>query len=335
LFHWKVEKAIRAPVLRVEVAEVDLGAMPPNTIASRSLRLWNAGARPLRIVEVRTSCGCTEAKLENSLLRPGESTTLSATIKSRNLRGPGQVTIEVCSNDPLRPVTRLTLRFTTGEDAYVEPSVIDFGNIAASMLPQTKTTKLILGSGGGLNLDFGEVHLSSDSPYVLPVTSLTGTANTRMLSITVKAGAPIGQIRSTIHIRDRNGKIDLGLNVHGRVSGRFRASPAPLIVGPVSRSGGDGSEKVIITGPAEGLQIASWKVGDSLGGLLRLEVVHATARVSTVVVTVDGARFPELSSQKRYSGDVILTCRSEGLAPETLTIPVVVFLQPDTSHRIH
>lgn len=329
--------AIATPVMRVETDSVDLGTTAPGALITRSIRLWNAGVAPLHITRIQTSCGCTAAQVVKSILSPGEETILSATVKARSIRGPGSVAIDLYSNDPRQPMRRVVLGFTTGEDTYLEPSVVDLGMLAVENLPMTKTTRLILAPPGSeLGLDFGRgMSITSDSPNVVPTIADTSEANIKTLSLCLQKGAPIGQVRATLHVRDREQKIDLGLNVHATVRGRFRAAPSTLILGPVSPAGHDERLEVIVTGPLSGFRIDPATVGKSLAGLIGMKITQESPTIARIEVNVQKDRLPEVVSRTRYSDEIRLACRADGVEfAEWLTIPVVLFVQPNESHRI-
>ena len=64
------------PELRVERDSIDLGTIRLHDSAKVSYRLSNAGKLPLQIKSIGTSCGCSEAFITDSIIRPGKSTEL-------------------------------------------------------------------------------------------------------------------------------------------------------------------------------------------------------------------------------------------------------------------
>ena len=60
----------------------------------------NAGDAPLKLLKIRTTCGCSEVKKERDELKPGESGKITASIKSNGITGPFSKNFYVQTNDP-------------------------------------------------------------------------------------------------------------------------------------------------------------------------------------------------------------------------------------------
>ena len=107
------------PVLHVEAAKIlyadnssyDLGKMSESdSPVSRTFRLRNVSNESQRIVRVRTSCGCTAAAFDSTLIAPGEDAVITLTYNPKNR--PGTIDVDafvyVESNDR-QPMARLSL----------------------------------------------------------------------------------------------------------------------------------------------------------------------------------------------------------------------------------
>lgn len=90
----------------VEPSEVDFGEIAADQPAISTLQVLNAGAVPLHIEDIRTSCGCTVATLAQDTLAPGEQTALSIRFDPQahpGLYGPLLRLVYLASNDPATP----------------------------------------------------------------------------------------------------------------------------------------------------------------------------------------------------------------------------------------
>ncbi len=79
---------IGPPPLRFEPAVLDLGDLPPGTSRAATVSVTNAGATPLTIASVQTSCHCTTGSLARSTLAPGESTSMAVILEAGDLVSP-------------------------------------------------------------------------------------------------------------------------------------------------------------------------------------------------------------------------------------------------------
>lgn len=65
------------PMLKAAPSAIDFGTVDPRSgVRQAKLTLQNTGNRPLAILNVATSCGCTESSAEKNILAPGETTPL-------------------------------------------------------------------------------------------------------------------------------------------------------------------------------------------------------------------------------------------------------------------
>ncbi len=79
---------------------------------SFSFLVINQGDDTLKIYNVRTSCKCTEAKIENTFLLPGDSTKLIVHFSpgSHKITGNVKREISIHSNDPENPVKKVFIQ---------------------------------------------------------------------------------------------------------------------------------------------------------------------------------------------------------------------------------
>jgi hypothetical protein len=95
-----------APVLQVNPDSYDFGAIPATSPVSATVQVTNTGRGVLRIGDVRTSCGCTQATLDATELGAGVAANLTITFDPQahpGLYGPLLRVVYVSSNDPQRP----------------------------------------------------------------------------------------------------------------------------------------------------------------------------------------------------------------------------------------
>jgi hypothetical protein len=111
----------QAPVIHFDKTHQDLGRITPDKKVAVKYHVSNTGNAFLNITQVRPSCGCTYTMLGKWSLAPGEATEIEATFDPKGQKGSVRKSIEVVSNDPTSPDTRLTLEAEVVQE--IMPSV--------------------------------------------------------------------------------------------------------------------------------------------------------------------------------------------------------------------
>ncbi len=146
-----------APALVVEPNEFDVGIVEGDTTVAIRYILKNAGTEPLRITEIRPSCGCTMISLADSLLSPGRSAPLAGTFSTRKIEGPVVKTIILTTNDPARPRAVLLLKGWVQRALTLDRTTVRFPDAApGEMLEET----VLLRPGRGH--DLSELKIEAD-----------------------------------------------------------------------------------------------------------------------------------------------------------------------------
>ena len=116
-----------------------------------TFQIVNAGDQPLRINNVRTSCGCTIALLSDSLVNPGRTSKIKVDFNPNGYSGDVVKYIYVMSNDPTKQMTTLQLKMHISYAIESKPNFILFQNAKTGkpdttsitlLIPRTKLSKL-------------------------------------------------------------------------------------------------------------------------------------------------------------------------------------------------
>jgi hypothetical protein len=95
------EETDNPPVFKVVATTVDIGTMDPATNKEVEFKFSNEGKRDLVIRNIRSTCGCTAVQQgNNSVVKPGESSSIKATFNSGSYKGKVTKAIYVYTNDP-------------------------------------------------------------------------------------------------------------------------------------------------------------------------------------------------------------------------------------------
>ncbi len=102
-----------SPRIVVDPPVQDLGVVPQEPL-DLTYVIRNDGGSPLRIDKVSTSCGCTQASVDRTVIPPGESALLRVTLDpvEDDLYGDLLRMIYIRSNDPERPEVEVEFRVT-------------------------------------------------------------------------------------------------------------------------------------------------------------------------------------------------------------------------------
>jgi len=172
------------PKIEALQPEYLFGAIYRGTIVTHKFTLRNTGKQQLVIDNVRSSCGCTVALAAKKEIAPGDSTSISATFDSGRFSGKVQKEIYVQSNDPLQPVTKLSLEGEVRVDLSVSPAQIYFSGLKEGDRIERKINLM-----NTSEITIGITEVSCTVPEVrfeLPKLKLKPGENTQMLLIVDK-----------------------------------------------------------------------------------------------------------------------------------------------------
>jgi hypothetical protein len=103
--------------IAVEPASFDFGQALQNKTLNHDFVLRNVGDEPLRIEDVKTTCGCTAALPNARVVAPGGQTRLQVSLQTRTAEGRLEKGVTIRSNDPTRNVLEIKLNVTVVKSA--------------------------------------------------------------------------------------------------------------------------------------------------------------------------------------------------------------------------
>jgi len=131
-------KAVEGARISVDSLDYNFGQVPNDRAVEHVYKVSNTGTKPLVITRVQTSCGCTAAMMESSVIDPGQTGKLRVSFNPHNQKQAVTRTISVYSNDPVDSVIQIKLSanvVNAGEESKPAP---------APVRAHPKTTKLVL-----------------------------------------------------------------------------------------------------------------------------------------------------------------------------------------------
>ena len=110
-FSWMTEKdKANAPKIVFEKTEVVFDTIKSGQSVTIEFPFRNEGKNDLKILKVKSSCGCTATAPEKTILKKGEKSVIKATFNTSGRRGEQQKTITVITNDPEHSLVVLNLK---------------------------------------------------------------------------------------------------------------------------------------------------------------------------------------------------------------------------------
>jgi hypothetical protein len=108
--------------LRWEKRSLEFNPSPSDEKVVADFHFTNIGTKPIKIKEVKTSCGCTTATLDKDVYAPGEKGKITAIFDIGGRTGVQEKTIYVATNDSKEPELVLQFKATI-------PKLLDIDNI--------------------------------------------------------------------------------------------------------------------------------------------------------------------------------------------------------------
>jgi hypothetical protein len=108
---------VQGPRIAVEPESFDFGCVLQRKTLTKTFQITNVGNEDLVLEKPTTSCGCTAALIEDSVVKPGASVSLEVKLTTPSRLGFIEKRVFLRSNDPVRPTVQVPVSATvTGEN---------------------------------------------------------------------------------------------------------------------------------------------------------------------------------------------------------------------------
>ena len=228
--------AFIGPRMQVNEPVFDFGQVEQGEKVTHDFRFTNQGNRDLRVQSVKTSCGCTAAVIAADTIPPGTAGTIQATFDTKRFAGQKAKDIRVHTNDPLSPVTTLTLQGEITTEVQVQPAQLYLGRLQRGSL-STRTVTVLYDENKPLEI----TDITNDNPAVsvraedVQVEGKRGKA----LQVSVSKTARRGPLNDTITVTTTSQKKPtISIPVVGNVEGDISVSPSQVSFGVVRQGVG-------------------------------------------------------------------------------------------------
>lgn len=98
------------PKLKVIPEFWDLGKIKGGSSYNLTYKVYNSGKAPLKISNVRASCGCTNVNISTREVLPSRYATVEATFTSGSMAGKVEKNIYIESNAPSQEIVTVKIK---------------------------------------------------------------------------------------------------------------------------------------------------------------------------------------------------------------------------------
>ena len=224
---------------RMQVAEpvFDFGQVEQGEQVTHDFRFTNQGNRDLRVQSVKTSCGCTAAVIAADTIPPGTEGTIQATFDTKRFAGQKAKDIRVHTNDPLSPVTTLTLRGEITTEMQVQPAQLYLGRLQRGV-PTTRTVTVLYDENKSLEIT--DITNGNPAINVRAEDAQVEGKKGKALQVSVSKTAQRGPLNDTITVTTTSTKKPtISIPVVGSIEGDISVSPSQVSFGVVRQGVGE------------------------------------------------------------------------------------------------
>ena len=199
--------------LAFEKTEIELRPKPGAADAVAQFKYTNKSDKPIRITNVKASCGCTVPDWSKEPVAPGQTGELTATFNIGGRTGTQVKTVAVQTDDPAQPSVNLVLKAVIPEMVQVQPTFV-WWQTGEEAKPKTIT-----------------VRASKD----VQMTRLGVTSSSPDFTAKVEKGEAAGEFFIHVHPKDTSRLVSATLTLKSDLPQPFYASAR--VTAPASAGG--------------------------------------------------------------------------------------------------
>jgi hypothetical protein len=226
--------------------EYDFESLARGSKAEHRFKLKNLYRERIQIAALRSSCGCTEPRVEKDVLESGEETELITEFNTIAFEGSHKATITVIFAEPFHAEVRLHVRGYVRKDVVFTPGRIEFGSVDSDS-GAVKSVKIAY--AGRPDWKITDVRSANRNFEVelKPLVRAGGRVEYEMM-FRLKKGADSGYINDRLFLvtNDQPSQM-IPLAIEGRVRSGLTVSPASLHLGVV-RPGQSVTKRLVVRG---------------------------------------------------------------------------------------
>ncbi len=175
---------VKAPKISFDSITYDAGEVVEGTKVAHAYKFVNRGKKLLQITEVRSTCGCTVAKLDKREYNPGEGGQINVIFNSHGYSRKVIKRVIVTTNDPLNAKIYLTLNCFVKKYIDISPRLINFRDVSYN---DKKTVSIFLKSDVEKEFTINKIDFPAQMKDSLSykITKITGANSNYKIDITL------------------------------------------------------------------------------------------------------------------------------------------------------
>lgn len=211
------------PRLKLDKEKLDFGSLWYGDPCEMQLGLTNVGSAPLEISELKTSCGCTAAKLEQTTLQPGQTEQVRITYDTKKGVRDVSQNVTIISNDAAQRERHIPIVGTVKNVYDGKPS----NYVVLGMVPFDRVTERSIELEGNMDekvmLNVGK--LPDDTPFTVRLDPIEEGRRYRMV-VTTKPPMKTGPINVKVPLSTTSLRFPtLTISVNGQALDRVAVIP--------------------------------------------------------------------------------------------------------------
>lgn len=263
------------PELKFDSIEYDFGRILDDKEVEGEFRFKNAGKAPLKIADVRASCGCTVPEMSKKEYAAGEPGVVKFKFNPHGKQGQQAKSITVTSNDPKSPSLVLTLKANITAIVMVDPPQLFMGQVE-KRTEIHKTTVIY-----GRKEDFKVLEATNTGPDVLKIVvgepkrqKFNGEDVTAVeIAVDLKPDAVVGRHQCNIGVKtNESARAFVTVPVMVEVMGDLNTNPARLALGVIEIDKPYQGETKIARKDGKPFKITETKAVSDAGGELGMKI---------------------------------------------------------------
>jgi hypothetical protein len=273
---------------------IDFGVIARGSDAVARVKITNLYKQPVKISDVRTTCGCSAGKPTKTLLESLEEGFIEVTMDTRKFQRRKDSNVIITFSEPLYQEVRIPITAYIRTDVVFDPGSVNFGAIEHG---KDAVRKIKLMYAGRDDWHVKEIKSRNESISAKAVETARGGGRIDYdIEVTVAANAPPGSIREQLTVvTDDQNSPHVPLLVEANIEADIIVTPAIVSLG-VLKPGEAKQFNVVIKGK-QPIQIEKIEC-ESDSGLFKVRLPQAAAQVHLLPMTITAPDKPgELSEE--------------------------------------
>ena len=206
----------------------------------------NLSVKEVHIASARTSCGCTDVRIENPTLQSYETGAIVASINSQRFRDQRGATITVVIDRPSYAEVQLRVDVYIRGDIVLAPASIHFGDVRVGKSAERELTVTRYG-----NPSWKIREVTSRNPHLtasMAETQRTGQQVAYRLKVRLDEQAPDGPLQEALTLTTSDGdQTRIPVMVEGQLLPTISVAPKNLFLGVVA-PGAETTKQIVVRG---------------------------------------------------------------------------------------